>query len=103
MADLTDVLNALIAIAAQAVYPSGTGQSSVAATPVKIYPGWPIGGILDADLLGGTCHISIYPRDEETNTSRYMANWNQQTLGTPTLTATILNNTVTIGGTVSSP
>jgi len=103
MADLTDALNALVSIAAQTIYPNGTGQASVAGVPVKIYPGWPVGNVLDNDLAAGTCHVSIYPRDEESNTTRFSTDWQQQTVNSATLTATVTGATITIGGAVSVP
>lgn len=100
MADLTDVQNALVAIVAAALYPSGTGAPSVPGMPVKIYAGWPLPQQLDADLKAGTCHVTVYSRAEERNTTRYGLAWQPQTLQTATLTLTATGQTVTIGGAI---
>lgn len=101
MADLSDVSAALVAQAAQVLYPNGTGQASAAGLDVRIYPGWPVPEQLDADLRAATptAHLSVWPRDEERNTTRYPAGWQQPTAPTVTLTATISGQTVTLGGT----
>ena len=104
MASVTDVLNALVAVFAQTMYPNGTASLlSAAGVQLKIYGGWPNSATLDADLAAGTCHISAWPRPEETNTTRFPKDWTQVSLATKTVTATIAGNTLTIGGTVSTP
>ena len=85
MADVSDVCNALVTLAAQAVYPNGTGQASIANTGVRLFQGWPLPQQLDADLKAGVCQVSVYPRPEERNTARYPQDWQQRTLNTPTL------------------
>lgn len=100
MADLSDVSAALQALAVQALYPSGTAQPSVAGVPIKVYPGWPIPLQLDPDLAAGTCHVSIFPRPEEHNTTRFSRDPQAQVVNVATLTATILGQTVTIAGTI---
>lgn len=98
MADLSDVQNALVSMLAQIAYPNGTGQPSATSIPTKIYPGWPDPGTLDADLAQGYCHISVFTRPEERNTTRFSKDWQQQSINTPTLTLTISGQTVTIAG-----
>lgn len=100
MADLSDVGNALVAIAAQTMYPNGTGQASVAGCDVRVYQGWPVPQQLDADLAAGLCHVSVYPTQIERNTSRYPKDWQTLDAASPTLTATIAGQTVTIGGAI---
>lgn len=100
MADLTDVQNALVAIVAAALYPSGTGAPSVSGVPVKIYAGWPLPQQLDADLKTGTCHVTVYSRAEERNTTRYGLAWQPQSLQAATLTLTAAGQTVTVGGAI---
>jgi hypothetical protein len=100
MADLSDVTAALVTLIAGVVYPSGTGQPSVAATDTVIYEGWPNPQQLDADLAVGKCHVSIYPRIDERNTTRYSPTWQQATINTPTLTLTISGQTITVAGTI---
>ena len=100
MADIIDVQNALVAIAAQTLYPNGIGQPSAVTAPVRVYPGCPTAASLDSDLAAGTCHVSVFPSAAERNTSRYPKDWLQQTINTPTLTMTISGQTVTVGGTI---
>ena len=100
MADLTDVCNALVALAAQTLYPNGTGQPSASGFDVRVYQGWPNPQQLDADLKNGAAHVSVFPRPDERNTTRYSKDWKQQAINATTLTALISNQQITIGGTV---
>lgn len=103
MADISDVGAALVSMAAQAAYPNGTSQASVINAPVRVYQGWPNPQQLDADLLVSACHVSVYPRAEEKNTTRYPKDWVQVSVNTATLTASISGQTVVIGGAMPSP
>lgn len=103
MANITDVCNALIAQIAQTLYPSGTGQASVAGFDIRVFEGWPNPQALDTDLLAGVANVSVYPTASERNTSRYPRDWQQATINSATLTATIVNQAITIGGTISTP
>ena len=100
MADVTDVCNVLVTLAAQAVYPNGTGQASVANTGIRVFQGWPLPQQLDADLKAGVCQVSVYPRPEERNTARYPQDWQQRSVNTPTLGLTINGQQVTVSGTI---
>jgi hypothetical protein len=101
MADVIDVQNALVALAANALYPNGTGQPSAAAgVPCKVYAGWPTQSQLDADLAAGIAHVTVFPRPEERNTTRMPLDWQQQTVNTPTLTLTVSGQQITVGGSV---
>ena len=103
MADISDVSQALLALAVAAVYPNGTTQPSIAATPIKLYEGWPNPQQLDVDLAAGICHVSIFTRQEEKNTTRYTGEWKPVSINTPTLTLTVNGQTVTVGGVMPSP
>jgi hypothetical protein len=101
MADLSDVENALVSLIAQALYPNGTGQASAAGgVPCVVYAGWPVPAQLDADLAAGKVHISVFPRAEERNTTRFGQDWQPLTANTPTLTLTVDGQTVTVGGSI---
>jgi hypothetical protein len=100
MADLSDVSAALVTVIAGIVYPNGTGQPSIAATDTVIYEGWPNPQQLDIDLAVGKCHVSIYPRVDERNTTRYSPTWQQASVNTPTLTLTLNGQTITLAGTI---
>ncbi len=103
MADLSDVSNAFVALITSIVYPNGINNPSIANTGIRIYPGWPSPQQLDIDLAAGNCHISVYPRNDEQNTTRFSRDWQLQTLNTATLTLTANGQTVTIGGAMPSP
>lgn len=111
MADLSDVMNALAAVVAQQIYPNGTSLPSAIMVngrpvPARIYPGWPVPSLLDADLAAGKINVSIYaPPGMERNTTRYPRKWVVTESPAKTVTAIVGGNgtTVTIGGTVSTP
>jgi len=103
MADLIDVQNALVALAAQVMYPNGTSQPSAAGMPVKIYAGWPQANQLDADLVAGTCHLTVFPTQIERNTTRYSKDWQPLDVHPATLTLTVSGQTITVGGAIPAP
>ncbi|AXT46354.1 hypothetical protein [Chromobacterium rhizoryzae] len=103
MADQSDVITQLAAMSAAALYPAGTSQPSPSGYPVKVYPGWPVPNVLDADLLAGKVHLSIYPLATERNTTRHISEgWRQIQAPAHTITAAVANNTVAISGTASA-
>lgn len=108
MADVSDVLNALAAIAAQAIYPNGTGMPSVSGVATIAYPGWPQSSQLDADMTAipqgtGRIHVTVYPGGPQRLTTRYFADWQPPVVNGATLVLTIAGQTVTVAGTVSVP
>jgi hypothetical protein len=52
VADLSDVTAYLATAAANAVYPNGASQPSIAAMDCRIFEGWPMPDQLDRDMLG---------------------------------------------------
>ena len=98
MADILDIQNGLIAICVAAVYPNGTGSTSITGSAVRLFPGWPVPQLLDADLLAGASQISVFPTNTETNTTRYPKDWINQSVNAQTITAALTGQTVTIGG-----
>ena len=103
MSDIIDVQTALVNAIVAGVYPNGTTQPSVSNSAIVVYPGWPDSSNLDADLLTGKAHVTVFPTATEKNTTRYSKDWQPQTVNTATITAVILNQTVTIGGVFPSP
>jgi hypothetical protein len=101
--DLSDVSAALVALIANAAYPSGTAQASVTGSPVRVFAGWPDPQTLADDLKASVAQISVFSLRMERNTSGLNAEWQMVSLNTPTLTATTSGQAVTIGGTVSAP
>jgi hypothetical protein len=78
MADISDLTAYLAQTAANACYPSGTSQPSVADMDVLIYEGWPIPEVLDLDLTarelgpggvpvprarGPRANVSVFPME----------------------------------------
>lgn len=106
MADLADVQDGLASILSNALYPNGvSGPTAVSAAGmvVSIYSGWPAAAGLDADLLAGNAHVTIWNR-ESRNTTRYQTAKADDLTGTvavPSLTLTISGRTITVGGTVA--
>ncbi|PUA19583.1 hypothetical protein [Glaciimonas sp. PCH181] len=103
MSDIIDVQNTLVGVIANAAYPNGTGQASVSGNPIVVYAGWPTASRLDADLIAGKAHITVFPTATESNKTRYPRDWVQQSVNTATVTATIAGQTVVIGGAMPSP
>jgi hypothetical protein len=105
MADLSDVKQGLVALIGGIVYPAGITQPSAVLNgaggfaALRIFRGWPISAKLDADLAAGIADISVFSRGiTETNTTRYPVDYQTISHQTPTVSATVLNNTVTIAG-----
>ena len=81
-------------------YLSGASQASIGAGDVKVYRGWPNSTGLDADLVAGTSHVSVFPRPGMArDTTRMLADWTVPLLLPPTVTLTVSGATVTLGGT----
>jgi hypothetical protein len=103
MSDISDVLNVLAAQCAGYVYPNGTGQPSVTGNTVKTYPGWPTSSSLDQDLQREIVNVSIFPIGPERNVTRYAPQSHVMSIVEPTLTLTVSDNTITVGGAMPSP
>lgn len=102
MASLTDVMKQVASQIAAIVYPGGTGQPSIAGIPVRIYPGWPVPNELEADLLAGKAHVSIYPHGKDRKTTRYLGGpWIPLTTPVRTVAMTVAGSAVTLSGTIS--
>lgn len=103
MADLTDVENAMVALIAQTLYQNGTAQPSVAGVDCIAYAGWPTASRLDADLIAGKTHVTVFPTATERNTTRYPKDWQTLAVNPATLTLAIAGQTVTVGGAMPAP
>ena len=103
MADLASVEQSLVSAITQIIYPAGTANPSLTGAPVIIYRGWPIPRNLDKDLASGTVNISVFAQDNERKVTRFPREWQVLSQPTVNLTLTVSDNTVTIGGTTSSP
>lgn len=104
MADVQDVLNTMAALVSAQVYPSGTGQPSIAGSAVNVYPGWPMPNQIDTDMAAGAADVSIFQAPQMTrNTSRYAPTQHVMSVQAPTLTLTQAGLSVTVGGAMPSP
>lgn len=109
MSDVDDVLDALATLCTGTLYPSGPpspGQNSpITSCPCRIYPGWPAGKGLDADIAARIVNVSVFaPPGAIENVTRYPISDYVVTNPPPkTLTATVSGQTIAIGGTVSVP
>ena len=104
MADITDVMNSIIAIVDGAIYPNGDGQPSAmpGGTPVRIGRGWPLPAALDADLAAGTVQITVYPLSGAA-TPTYQILDKTYTITPPAITTTVAvsGDVVTVSGSLS--
>ena len=99
MADQSDVETALVNAAMAALYPQGLSGPSVCGAPVRLYRGWPESSALDADLAAGYVNITVFPEETgERNTTRYLPQWSNPAPVTPTLTAAMTPDSVTLAG-----
>jgi len=75
MADQSDVENALTAIVANALYPTGTDTSSVTGHTCRVYRGSPTAPALAADLAAGVLHVTVVAKGAIKNVTRYPRVW----------------------------
>jgi hypothetical protein len=100
MADLSDVSNTLVSLIAATLYPNGPSKPSALGIDVRVFSGWPLPAQLDEDLDKGLCEVSVYPRPENRNTTRYMDQWQQASISAQLLSLTVTGQTVTVAGTI---
>ncbi|QMV32408.1 hypothetical protein 8G_00014 [Ralstonia phage Hyacinthe] len=104
MADITDVSSALVTVIAGIVYPNGTSQPSITGAAVAVYQGWPDAVQLRADLAAGKVNVSVFPQPNMLRIiDSAMSDWSTPSAPVNTVTLTLSGQTVTVGGTVSTP
>lgn len=114
MADLSDVLNAMVGLATGAIYPLGAPYTEAHGGPpvdTTIYAGWPDGATLDEDLglkpalAGGAklLHVSVFARPEEKDTTRWPDSYTETQPDANTYFAAVSGQTVTISGAAPNP
>lgn len=42
-----------------------------------VYPGWPVPNQLNSDIAAGKAHVSVFPRPDERNTTRFPKEWQE--------------------------
>ena len=100
MADLEDVTATLVGILSGITYPNGLGAPPIAGFASRVLPGWPNPAQLDKDLKENRTIVSVYPRAEERNTTRYALQWQEATINSPTLSVSHNGVRWTVSGTV---
>lgn len=105
MADISDVEQAIVNLAASVLYPNGPAQPSALPghAPVVVHRGWPLSTDLDRDLPAGKSHVSVWPKGgTERNVTKYPEDYQELSRDTPSLTVSVQSNKITIGGTVNT-
>jgi len=98
MADISDVEQALVDSVISLLYPAGSSQSSIVGVTCRIYRGWPNAATLSSDLGAGVVNVTVVPDNESGKTAtRYLPEW-QYRMVAPSLTATVFDKTILIGG-----
>jgi hypothetical protein len=101
MADISDVIGAIVTLVAAAAYPSGTGSPSVIGADVRVYEGWPLPQQLDTDLAAGKAHVSLWALPDDQVTSRYLNDGETTvSISTAKLQMTVSGQTITLAGTI---
>lgn len=108
MADQADVENALVALVANAAYPAGTSADSAIAGPdgavtCRVYRGLPNAPALDADLVRGVMHASVFAEPHPVkNVTRYPREWQDVKPVPATLSVTVAGLAATFSGTCAA-
>ncbi len=107
MADQSDVANVLVNLISDALYPNDATHPSVVdgisgIIGVKVFQGWPTAANLNKDLPTGIVYVSVYPLPQEKNTTGTGRDWMESSINPATLTTTVSDNTLTIGGTIAA-
>src|SRR5690606_17442980 len=99
MADLSDVEDALLRLAAGVLYPEGPAAPSILGSTLRLYRGWPQGATLDADLAAGIAHVSIFPEARpQAVTTRFADRWEVVDAPPPGLSITVAGHSATVAG-----
>lgn len=99
MADLSDVLTALVDGFSAALYPNGTDAPSVVGTDCFVLPGWPDPASLDGTLGAGKVQVSVFPRPGMTRVEgRRLEGWQPTPRPALTMTATYSGVTCAFAG-----
>lgn len=104
MADLSQVSDSLKDVILSAFYPNGITNPSIvpSVTGITVYVGWPFPADLERDLAQNIVHVTIWPLPTSRNTTRFREEWEPDTINLATITLTVTNNTVTVGGVVTT-
>ena len=105
MATAEDIMDAIAAVVAGALYPDGKSVPSVAGCHVKVYPGWPVDHMISEDMRLGIPHVSVFKGDNEVVLPSGLNEWREHCREAKTLTVTVDEEaqTITIGGAYAAP
>lgn len=105
MATIEDIMDAVAALVAAALYPTGTAVPSVAGCHVRVYPGWPVDHKISEDMRAGIPHVSIFKGDTESVLDSSLNEWREHCREATTLTVEVdeAAQTITIGGSYTTP
>jgi hypothetical protein len=99
MADMSDVEEALLRLAAAIVYPEGPQAPSIIGRACRLYRGWPRGAALDADLAAGLAHVTVVPEARaQAVTTRHPDRWHEVDAPAPGLEITVQGRQATVSG-----
>ena len=99
MADLSDVEEALLRLAAEVLYPEGPAAPSLIGRACRLYRGWPQGAALDADLSAGLAHVTVFPEARpQAVTTRHPDRWDKIGAVVPGLVITVQGRSATVAG-----
>jgi len=104
MASTDDVARYLARRVAGVVYPGGGRLPGIVNPSVKIYPGWPVPGILQQDIDNGGIHVSVWPLPTERKISTALGRpFRVMAKGKPTLQFTVNGSVIGISGVADAP
>lgn len=99
MADMSDVEEALLRLAAGVVYPEGPAAPSVVGRACRLYRGWPQGAALDGDLAAGLAHLTVVPEARpQSVTTRHPDRWQVVAEPAPGLSIAVAGRSATVSG-----
>jgi hypothetical protein len=105
MPSITDIYTKLSEVCTDAVYPDGTGSSSITGTAITVRPGFVDPNRLDALLAAGNSNVSINVLNGyQRNCSRYAKAYVEVDRGLPTLLlgVDLPTKTVIVAGTITA-
>jgi hypothetical protein len=108
MATIADLRAAIAQIVGGLIYPAGVPAGTAPASPVtlcpaRVFQGWSEREAIDADMAAGIVNVSVYVTPGSVNTTRYPEVDVPISVSEPTLEWTVVGNTATLGGVVSTP
>ncbi|MGI4944860.1 MAG: hypothetical protein ACRYHQ_30605 [Janthinobacterium lividum] len=101
MPSQADAENAIIALAATALYPAGLSSPSTTGATTRIFRGWPNAAALDVDLAAGRVNVTVFPVPGATRITTRYPTTPTASPAIPSLTAQVTGNTATFSGTAS--